>query len=907
MNSGASARSQLASSRCGRQVPLIIRVAGLSLSSLGKLRSEVIFDQLDSGSVLKRSLDRARQKLLETLYLLVNGAPKDQRRFLLKVKRDVYNCRPLLRHSLSDFWAVVERLAGENLKSYLACEREYSMWLKDFEVLYDSAVESERLSLIGFLKNRNLVHGLSVASRSSVLYLEHSSSIASSKKQKKSEETLYRYVTRSITKLSPFSTLTRTGLAVAVPESIWPTVKLSGENWREISRSFFRLSLMEQYVDLLSTRRDSVKNALVIGLNVSLEQIEPERYIFVRPGAWVIQSLVKDAEPSMVQQQPDLVKAKLTGKLIDWLLSELDGQDLLPCDLQARINQYFSKKDLGSVWQTVERLLDIGFLTRKKPWPTDAPELDRFFLEFLEKIRDAELEELRVKLREIVMIRQNFFNCTFPAEQVERIGQLADEMWQITLALCNVEVEQNQGARESHYFYEDVFLAGGQGGQDSESNEIAQISRTKVESIVQSIQPLIKVNNLISRRHDVLATMGAAACRRWSRRSKVSFMEFLQVAAPLWQNYMSWEKDVRRKEDTGHTWNPLQLSSLNNLQVYRSKVTGAIIEKRNAACGHGYLSEGWLKELCASVPSSAADVRDYCLFAQPIDPGGEEWVINEIFEGAGRHTSRYTWVMDDKSRNFMVKHLRSNGQLVKVDGEYRELLDIQCAGSNYINCHHRLTEQILEVPGEKTSSRPRHLLRMQDLAVELRGEDVMPRLLGPKGERLAPVNLCPLLAWFMPTILKILAAFGPGTMRHMVFGQGPRLEGDLRVSDRLTLGKAVLQRKRWQFSPKALKNLLGRSADHRAFIKINDWRRSVGIPSRVFYSEPTGHKVKPFKPQYIDFESATAVRLFRSSLDEKFQWLGFEEVLPDFDQLRSWGLDYAIELQLDSLMLGQEN
>lgn len=893
-----------------RESPMILRLAGLPVETLERLSSGLGDGAAAELRRLASELREARRDLVEALFEAVNGAPKKDRRFLLKVKRDAYNQRSILRHRDHELWSLVESAAKAPAERALALEAESQERLEAFRDLYAAARQSELYELLEVLEERNFRHGLAVGSRSLSLNVDRLAKKPVERfgrKERKAEEGLLRYVTRVANKLSPFSTFTRLALAVAedrAPEEKLPTLR--SRPWREHTQVLFRRNLMEQYVDLLIRHRASVREGLAVRVNESVTRLEDGRYAFVRPGGWAPRE-TEDGEWVMASKKPELVRARLGGALIEYLVTERGNREMSRRALVDLVVERFAADDEAAaehLEQTLEKLLEIGFLRRVWPWPSDVPELDRFFLEYLETLDDDELEPLRRDLRELREIRDGFSTDDAPAKSVERVRRLADRMWRTTLDLCGLEVQQKNEAGESYFFYEDVFLAPAPG---EEAGGIWGLPREPLERAVASLRPLVRVDNLVSRRHDVLRTLGAAAAKRWPSRSRIGFMDFLAETQPLWQQYFAWEREVRNERDTGHTWNPFGLEVLDELRKHRERVTAEIYERRDAADGRDYLTAEWLESLCDSVPDPAAGERDFCAFLQPLDERGETFVLNDLFEGAGRHGSRYTWAMDDASRELFTGHFERRGRRFELDGEPAELLDILCPGGNYINVHHRQTPRILEIPGERSSCEDEHLLRLCDLSVELRGEGELPRLVDPDGVVLAPANLCPLLIWFMPTLLKFLSVFGTGTMRHMVLGQPTREEGDLRVSDPLWLGNVLIQRRRWQFSTRDMKRRLEGLDEAGAFAEIDAWREARGIPRRVFYSEPFANRFFPtrLKPQYLDFDSPLCVEIFRRSLDDRFDWLGFEELAPGPEAMPAdaSGRRFAAEIQLDSVAL----
>ncbi len=119
----------------------------------------------------------------------------------------------------------------------------------------------------------------------------------------------------------------------------------------------------------------------------------------------------------------------------------------------------------------------------------------------------------------------------------------------------------------------------------------------------------------------------------------------------------------------------------------------------------------------------------------------------------------------------------------------------------------------------------------------------------------------------------------------------------------------VLSREQW-WVPKAL--LPVRAAGEDAFgwfMRLDAWRRSHGMPQRVFVRRHEADKVldrdvsNAKKPLFVDFSSPIMTRMIGRIFNTAFALLSIEEMLPDArdDRARYGGARYAHEIIFESL------
>ncbi|MEU1662996.1 lantibiotic dehydratase [Streptomyces sparsogenes] len=161
---------------------------------------------------------------------------------------------------------------------------------------------------------------------------------------------------------------------------------------------------------------------------------------------------------------------------------------------------------------------------------------------------------------------------------------------------------------------------------------------------------------------------------------------------------------------------------------------------------------------------------------------------------------------------------------------------------------------------------------------------------------LIPVHLglmSPLL--LPPPLATLLRLFGDP---HTLFRTGhPLLPGPFTEDvpergfvtlPRLQAGRVVLRRRTWLTRAAAVPRRAPGEPDHEHFLRLQAWRRELGLPTTCFIrtrtprgGAPDAFADKGYKPVYLDFASPLLVRALTRSLDDPDTVVHIEEALPE--------------------------
>ncbi|MEM1181447.1 MAG: lantibiotic dehydratase, partial [Acidobacteriota bacterium] len=450
--------------------------------------------------------------------------------------------------------------------------------------------------------------------------------------------------------------------------------------------------------------------------------------------------------------------------------------------------------------------------------------------------------------------------------------------------------------------YEDVVVE----NPAQERSEVLEIPASTIATIHKDLEPLLTVGAFLTRRVDCLINLRAFARREWPGQNRVGLMDLFAKAQPLYRQFLAAESEAIKKGEWASTFNPSDLDELRLAAERRGEIAAVLDSCLVPSETGAEIDRAKMRRLADRVPAAYRPSVGGCLFLQPAKADGSLWVLNRMYEGTGRYSSRYTAVMGDDQRSAFAERLRA-GSTFEVDGRPAELVDLLCAQGDTLNVHALQTERVIEFPGEDSGA-PRHRrLALQDLSVEISQDDdgVPLRLLDADGRWILPAHLGGTILRFMPIMVKFLALFGPGDLRRANPMPALREENGVPVRDRVTLGKVVLLRKQWRTKPADLVAEVARKSEAEAFERVHRWRNERGVPERVFMVEkrPSRLNLELYKPQYVDFRSPSLVKIFLAAAATTPELLVLMEALPTTEEFpeTSDGQRRLVEVQCESI------
>lgn len=858
----------------------IVRIGGLPVDDIDSLRSD-LGERVREIANLEQSLAHGRSELVSRIEADLPSLPPAERREFLSAKRELFNQRrlKLSPRGLERLESISAGLSGtvKELEEALDAARE------NFEREYAEVMERQWRVLADRAGNTSVARGISL---SSPILMDRFRQITGprsrfGRKERKVEQSLLRYVTRAAIKLSPYSTLTRIGLA-SIEDAASPRF---ADPWLERSLLRSKRYIVEELRDLLLCDLP-FRNSLPLRINPTLEQIGGGRFRVLRPARQTIDR----AERVLKFAPAALVTASVAPDLVAWVERALAERLLSMGELCAAAD--FPLRTPEELVGVLEQLWHLGILVESWPWSCNVPELEARLGQFL--AAEPRYAGVARELLRVVAAEASFAQAARPSVRVREIDQGWDAVWREAIALLPAPIDLDRKRREKKIdLYEDVFLAGGR-----PAGPALFLPSAQVEKILGDGSPLARLATLFSHHLDFRLYLAEHWRQEWPEAREIGLLELFARTQKLWQDFTRFTSDSRRRKGW-HTFEPASAATAP-LHALREWVWGRLSLAIRPGPQGVELSPDELEEILAEVPAEFLATANGCFFVQAADGEGKAWVLNRLFEGTGRYSSRYTCAMPPALRStYAAQGVRTCE--IEIEGEAAELVDLMYPQGDTLNVHATVTRRVVELFGELHELPPDRRLHLGELSVRLKG--ALPVVVDRQGKWLLPAHLGGVNLWFMPPLVKFVAAFGPGELPTLDWPRHFEPREGLNEALRLTCGCLIILRRRWLFSPSELAARLADLGSAEAFREVARWREELRLPERAFLIEPVsdGFGNRIYKPQYVDFSSPALVALLVAALGAEPSTLELEEVLPTTETAprdgegRRWAVEHQIE------------
>jgi len=877
---------------------MVIRIGGLPCDVMDAF-SGPCGERADHIGVLQEDLQDLREQMVDRLHTAIHGAAPEKRRVLLAVKRDCFNGRPLTPYHETPAWAFIEAAANGLANRLLATENELSAAHRDFLAVYEEELNREQEAVAALAVDPVLRCGLAVANPQVAQNqgrLENGAR-AYGRREKRLTATLARYVSRAALKLSPFSTLTPTGL-LSVEETDEP-LTLVGSDWPQRSLVRLRRHILDRCSDLL-LQCPSWRRSLPVSLNDSALRLEDGRTLFLRPSRFVWNEETR----RLKFQDECLIRVRLPLRLVDRLSSLCGLMSLRYDELAPLLAAELDLPDKIAAAQ-IDGLLDIGFLHLVAPWSSDEMHLEKTLIRHWELVPGGEvLAALTGELKRLVELQDGFLEARNPVAAFLEMEQSIPRVLESAAAASGLKDVDIKPQGFDYNIYHDVWRASCAGGA------IARIGRAGLEEALRSVEPLLRWTRLFDHRIDFQYSLGALMEEHFGSRREIPLLEVFDAAQPLWQEFMKFHIQGRDTNDQWRaTWNPRSLAVLDELAFWREAADRGVNSCLIDGPEGRRVSIDAFHKLLSTIPRRFTEWHGgACLFLQPASQDGSLWVLNRLKEGTGRFASRYTPLMQPQVREDYGAALARRATF-EIDGEPVQLLDIHCVRGDTLNLHTLQTPKVLTFPGTHLDIAPERRRTLRDLVVTI-AADGCPHVRDRAGMRYLPVHLGLCYHDYLPTLVKFLSVFGPGEMGSIFPPPQFHSRDGVTIQERSVIGNVVLHRRSWRVPTEALRTILDAACEADGFAAFRRFHKGHGIPEQAFITERIPHRTlgSRFQPQYLDLRSPLFVRMLRSMLASQDETLEFVEMLPTPDMFPkdANGRAWAVELLADSLALREE-
>jgi hypothetical protein len=883
-----------------------LRLAGMSYDNLTAFnfeRSIKLANQiLELEKWFNHTADQVNEQLYKVIPTLTSNA---ERNTLIRIKRAIYNrnnfkdnpgllteLEPKLQNAL------IEWNSHFNCYNELKCEAEQTL---------AEELEKARTLLRQQATDPDLQKGILASSEVLFEALQrYLKAEQITNRERRAEHTLLLYLTRMITKPSPYATFTTSSIGRFVPENSfdWELSDLQ-------KRSFvsFNISAAAIMMEALS-RSVFVRPHLPVRVN-SAARLNGHKIEFY-------QAQLRAITP-FVMRKGGLRRLEAKPMILAILDFARQGQDTEGMTYNRLIEQLAIRQptlDQRKLTEFIEKLLNAGLLEICPQLPSDNP--------------NQILATLRTVLESVPPVPEiiNALNCIQHLEELRFAYEQGDVFQrQNALRQANREIELFHEYLQAENVFEypkmGLFL------EDCTSNfEKLEMGQELVKYFAADLQTLHQ-----------LAICTSPTGLYYTALEKYFVTQYgtggtCQDVLGFLESYSQW-----MKEQTAALQNPMDYDALalrldtpeiNQALAVRARLDDFFSQKYaqwqvQASRQPLQLERAEILNLLSERPGHFNQHSSMTFFAQlaaanrqNLAKGDFQLILNRPLAGDGQLFSRYCYMLDSQEekgseRNWLVEAIRKT---LKAQSDTKCPVEIVASfDASNVQLHPRLTEYELVWPGETPSRMTDYQLALNELVLY---HDPARREVILHSPRLKQDIAIHYMGFLVPVVLPNLVmatlnfsrAVFPGSLAifdefEQKYQKGQAVAPQpLRYYPRLCLGKIVIERARWDIENSVLPHRQPHEGDAEYYRRLLSWKQELGLPDQIFVRvnhSTVRENIEDHKPIMFDFNNYLHMQYFDKLVKPTDYSITITEMLPTPQDLffQQAGERFVTELQFE--------
>ncbi|PEU19232.1 MULTISPECIES: lantibiotic dehydratase [unclassified Bacillus (in: firmicutes)] len=868
-------------------LPVIYRVAGAPVESIRNLRLNHFFDVVEKIEELKTNLEMQKDDLCEYLYDKIAQLTDDKvRQKLLRLKRHIYNLRRI--NNNEEFLELLELLSWERKKQIEEWKEtidQIKSLQEKLENTFYEELENKRILFKQYLSDNDFQSAVLLSSiqayQGLIRYLEKEEN-GRKKGIPQTEISLFTYFSRMALKTSPFSSFT---------PLLYGTISKTG------THSLQDITLEMNELKKLSFLNHQFTSGIVQML-VQNSLIRPLLNIKVNPSADIKNNQIIYITPREITSQEQIIKIPVTP-ILEYILTHALNNITFK-DLVMRISKEFEIVE-EKVIQYLNKLIQIRFLEVGFPISERSPKYEEDIINFCNQTKIPSIINLANEFKVLLDNTKRYALLTEPIDRMKAIHTISNQVTKTMNALSG----GNPFSIDTFgILYEDASII------QKNPIRVSDESLEKVKQPIDEVQYLGSLFNI----HEPFRILGWHLLKEHFPNGQANdVLEF-------YSKFMKYidENQLINKSSWWENWTQLlalpsvdlpELKKIKNVQQEIIQYIGKKIKTENKEVVLDSNDVMYFEELMRGTVEPPQSVS---MFLQPTGKEIHEGlVINKMAQGFGMAFTRFEEIFDDfENGESLIKDLRINTtrfmnnhkvKLVDLGGVFRSNLNLH---SGYLP-YQLVTSYNLYVPKEQQ-------VHLSDICIVNNEQEKRIVFIDKRdGKELRFVHTG-LMSWFLlPPFYRFLIQMTTEAQPMMSFVERFEESLDLerkmeiRHYPRIALKQIVLERETWIIPidkvPLRQKNEL----PYRYMIRLNEWRKNVGLPEACFYKIQPDEENQPNfeqehsemklpelltkwrksqKPQYLDFKNPYSVLQCEKIISNGVSSLVITEMLPELNR-----------------------
>lgn len=840
---------------------ILVRITGIEFDPIELLnldRTLVLISDYQKELEINSSL---KKDIIDFIYECIQcEESKEVQNVLLKLKRDIFNNRQYNSDMLAkpNNQAIISRI--EKLKlSDLSLVDLYSAVQQSFDREYHSTkVALKKLSQHPSFEN-GIILSSTVLAESSKRYLSPN---ANRKREAKTELGLTSYISRIITKTSPFSSFTNLGLA-RIHEGKGPVnFKIFQELKSKISLNNY---LLKSIISILKQSQLLYKDMPVV-LNQTID-LKEDKLIFITNSnnSEAFQTINNNELISVLrnifQQNPKLTINKISAIIADEF--ELD-KNSLHAFLSQLMTFGFLEFDLnvsGADEKWVDKLLQML---------EGIPEVNGFY------------NILRNSFAKIE-IHRSLYEDADPDRRIKILSDLNHDVSELfehlkNLYLAPVQSEnsheqENSESSELFRHHNPIYMGLKREKlifEDTLRKSEILINDKAVSEIVSKLDRFMDNFHFLNPHKKDQERIKALYKKNYPGLEHVPLLDFY---SEYQKNKDDYPKATQQPQEFFEGFQKKIFSLINDMKL----MDPHLINFNTAA----FLSD--------APDTKACSIGAFLQFF--INKNNElGCIVNGIFVGHNKLFGRFITLFDEPTQTDILAWSR--------ESDDSDILAENCDSTYFnANIHPELLNYEINMPGSQNTYPENKRISVKDLSIRYLPETDSIELIHTVFEK--RINIYDLgfqsmkgrsgLYSFLNKLDTPATPLPFAYFSSIVNKKLTQTVNNCRILPRIVLDeKVVIQRRAWHIDNTALLKIVALNGTE-LFMAVNSWRLSLYLPDQVFFQfnikKSTASDDR--KPQYLDFRSPLLINLFAKKVQKADGQLIIQEMLPNSKQLFS--------------------
>ncbi|MDR7246884.1 lantibiotic dehydratase [Priestia megaterium] len=843
----------------------IIRAASVPMEKLECLKMNETISFVNRLESIENNIQNSVANICDELFALIKLETDEyKKKILLNLKRDIYNQRNI---SYS-YEHLLDIELNEKIDKWKLFKQEAAALKEQIEFIFQEELLEKRTSIQELANLRDLQRAIPLSTETLHKKWKKYLSVPvneQNKKLRKIERSILLYLTRTIAKTSPFSSLTLIGGGEFTEFSSEKSCSLSWESdvhsnnmvgiyiWELLIKSslstYFPLEINSSYRVVTSDKK-YIEFVKVDRHRINSKFLEQKEKSVKMPYDNGIDSLCK-----FIEQTPFINFSLLKEKILE--SNKNSNADIL-----------------------IKKLMEIDLIRFKTPFAEQDTDYIDKIINYLENM-NKELKENSLSI-EICSIMKKFKSIIHQGLGMDS-NRIEETLKLLNGYLDNLVTKLDGKIEEINpIIYEDCYI-----------KSLFELPEEKFSSFIKDVSSIEPLYVLFDTQVPVKIFIHKVFLELQQGENKINlltFQNYIQtIISKFDSDFMSYIINYISDQPLYHEWNSLRSKFYNNIFN--------MIDMTNEEFT---ISKKLLDELKLEMSDNlrAMSTKSWSYFIQPLTDGN--FVVNKLSDGNGKFMSRFMRGLSEKAGldfsnstlNYIEKTLNEPSVITELNGVF---------GFN-ANIHPSIAPYELQYPGVGSRKRDEKLINPENVSVSISQEGNIVLYSNDLEKKIELFYIQFLNLKLVPPLFRFLIYFSHLSNPHISLNENLFLNENVREKEivyfpRLKVGNTIFERRQWWIKTDSF--LKENNKDNNGlerFLNMRRWFKEHSIP-RKFYlranlSLQSTSEMKPApyqdamrKPQYIDIDSFHLCQVFFNQIAVMKEGFIVEEALPDIETL----------------------